>query len=92
VPLMLPVRRYIFFQLEFYSAGGASQPATADPGAGQGLVNSEQRRRLNRLVNRITKILSEAGKHKNQLIKTGRHWPLISRFDSSFDRFRMLQM
>src|SRR5215469_7105875 len=27
----------------------------------EGLVNSEQRRRFNRLVNRLTKILSEAG-------------------------------
>ena len=38
---------------------------------GRGLVNSEQRRRLSRLVNRLTKILSEAGKHKNQIKTNG---------------------
>ena len=32
-------------------------------------LNREQRTRLNRLVNRLTKVLSEAGKHKNQLKK-----------------------
>ena len=59
-----------FLSVGLLFSGRASQPGSWRPWRGiEDLVNSEQRRRLTRLVNRFTKLLGEAGKHKNQLKK-----------------------
>ena len=61
-----------FLSVGLLFSGRASQPGSWRPWRGiEDLVNSEQRRRLTRLVNRFTKLLGEAGKHKNQLKKNG---------------------
>src|SRR5215475_2019718 len=75
---MLPVRRYIFFQLDFCSAGQLRSLHSELLARDEDWLTSEQRRLLNRRVNRVTKILSEAGKHKKQQKKKGSDWPLIS--------------